>query len=42
MVLSPRVVDRVAFDELVALLRGEIGRASTESELLARRAEEVR
>lgn len=39
VVLSPRVVDRLAFDEYVTRLRSEIDRATSESELLARRAE---
>ncbi len=39
VVLSPRVIDRLAFDEYVRLLRAEIERATSESELLARRAE---
>ncbi len=39
IVLSPRVVDRLAFDEYVKLLRAEIEGAARESELLARRAE---
>lgn len=39
IVLSPRVIDRLAFDEYVALLRAEVENATKESELLARRAE---
>ncbi|MEO0631436.1 MAG: hypothetical protein AAFY46_12050, partial [Planctomycetota bacterium] len=39
VVLSPRVIDRLAFDEYVALLKSEIDGATRESELLARRAE---
>ncbi|MGP1273490.1 MAG: hypothetical protein ACTS22_09155 [Phycisphaerales bacterium] len=37
--LTPRVIDRLAFEEYGRLLRGEIERATKESELLARRAE---
>ncbi|MEO1511334.1 MAG: hypothetical protein AAFU70_04605, partial [Planctomycetota bacterium] len=37
IVLSPRVIDRLAFDEYVALLKSEIEGATRESELLARR-----
>ncbi|MEL6795659.1 MAG: hypothetical protein AAFO89_02440 [Planctomycetota bacterium] len=39
IVLSPRVIDRLAFDEYVAMLRAEVENATKESELLARRAE---
>ncbi|MEM7623905.1 MAG: hypothetical protein AAF235_11970, partial [Planctomycetota bacterium] len=39
IVLTPRVIDRLAFDEYVAILKADITRAASESELLARRAE---